>query len=37
MLELIEIASVILITSLIIATFITACIDYIMTKHKGGK
>lgn len=37
MLELIGIASVILITSLIIATFITACIDYIMTKHKGDK
>lgn len=35
--EYILVGLIILVVSVIVATFITACIDYILTKHKGDR
>lgn len=35
--EYILVGLIILVVSVIVATFITACVDYILTKHKGDR
>jgi hypothetical protein len=35
--EYILVGLIILVVSVIVSTFITACVDYILTKHKGDR